>query len=79
VLTVAITTSASSISTMEAAMNFEDLTPELQEKAKACKSPEELLALAKREGIELSDEQLEGIAGGQDWCGPYGCTKVKLT
>ena len=33
-------------------------------KAKACKSQEELLALAKEEGIELSDEQLEAVNGG---------------
>lgn len=48
-------------------MNFEDLTPEQLEKAKACKSVDELVALAKSEGIELTDEQLQGIAGGEDW------------
>jgi len=36
-------------------MNFEDLTPELQAKVKACKTPEEIFALAKEEGYELSD------------------------
>ena len=35
--------------------------------ARSCKTPEDLLALAKREGVELSDEQLEGIAGGDSW------------
>ena len=45
-------------------MKFEDLTPELQEKANACKTPEEILALAKEEGYELSDEELEGVSGG---------------
>jgi hypothetical protein len=60
-------------------MDLSNIPEKLMEEARNCKSPEELLALAKREGIELSDEQLEGIAGGQDWCGPYGCTKVKLT
>ena len=48
-------------------MNLEDLTPEQMEKAKACKSAEELVALAKSEGIALSDEQLESISGGADW------------
>lgn len=50
-------------------MEFEDLTPEQQEKAKACKTPEEILALAKEEGYELSDEELDSasIAGG-GWC-----------
>ena len=32
-------------------MNYEDLSPELKEKAKACKTPEDILALAKEEGI----------------------------
>ena len=46
-------------------MNFEDLkNPELQEKLKAVKTPEELLAITKKEGFELSDAQLEGVAGG---------------
>ena len=49
-------------------MKLEDLAPELQEKAKACNTPEEMLALAKEEGYELTDEDLQGIAGG-DWGG----------
>ena len=40
------------------------LTKEQIKKAKACKSHEELLALAKEEGVELSSEQLEAISGG---------------
>ena len=51
--------------TKEANMNIEDLTPEQMEKAKACKTPEEIIALAKEEGYELSDEQLEGLSGGE--------------
>lgn len=46
-------------------MNFEDLTLEQQEKARACNSVEELVALAKEEGYELSDEELESISGGR--------------
>ena len=53
---------------MEAATNFEDLTPELQEKAKACKSPAEVLALAQELGYELTDAELEGLSGGASWC-----------
>ena len=47
-------------------MDFEnlDISPELREKAKACKSPEEILALAKKEGYKLSDAEMEAIAGG---------------
>ena len=33
-------------------------------KVKACKNSEELLKLAKDEGIELTDEQLAAISGG---------------
>ena len=57
-------------------MNYEDLTPEQCEKAKACKTAEELLALAKAEGYELSDEDLEEISGGRKWgdpCEDWGC------
>jgi len=40
------------------------LTDEQKAKARACNTPEEILALAKEEGYELSDDQLEGISGG---------------
>ena len=40
------------------------LTPEQIEKARACKNHEQLLELAKREGIELTDDQLEAVSGG---------------
>ena len=40
------------------------LTPEQIEKVKACKGHEELLKLAKEEGIELTEEQLKAISGG---------------
>ena len=42
-------------------MDFENLAPDLQERARACKSPDELLALAKQEGYGLSDAELEQI------------------
>ena len=45
-------------------MNFEDLTPEQQERARNAKTPEEILALAQEKGYELSDEELESISGG---------------
>ena len=49
-------------------MNFEDLkNPELQEKLKAAKAPEEVLAIAKEEGFELTDDQLEAVSGGAGW------------
>ena len=40
------------------------LTEEQIAKVKACKNQEELLKLAKEEGIELTSEQLEAINGG---------------
>lgn len=47
-----------------ATVNFEDLSPELREKALLCKTPDELLQLAESAGIELSDKQLEAVSGG---------------
>ena len=40
------------------------LTEEQIKKARECKTVDEILALAKAEGIELNDEQLEAINGG---------------
>ncbi len=55
-------------------MEFKDLTPEQREKARACKSIEELIALAKQEGYELNDDELEAVAGGVDWsCDDCSC------
>ena len=48
-------------------MQFEGALSEIVEKTKACKSPEEVLELAKEEGVELTDEQLEEISGGASW------------
>ena len=59
-----------------ACMDFENLSPELLEKAKACKTTEEMFALAKEEGVELGEEELEAISGGMvsGWSIP-GCPK----
>ena len=46
-------------------MDFEDLAPELKERALACKTAEELIALAESEGLELGDEELEAVSGGK--------------
>ena len=52
------------------------LTEEQIAKVKACKSEEELLKLAKEEGIELSDEQLATVNGGFCTSTPsYTCPK----
>ena len=61
-------------------MDYKDLTPEQKEKARACKTPEEMLALAQEEGYDLDDEVLNGVAGadGCSWvqdCDPIVCMR----
>ena len=49
------------------------LTEEQIKKVEACKNSDEILALAKAEGVELTDEQLEAVSGG----GCFRKSKVK--
>ena len=46
------------------------LSKEQIEKVKACKDHSDLLQLAKDEGVELNDEQLQAVSGG---CGTRTC------
>ena len=46
------------------------LTDEQIAKVKVCKNTAEILSLAKNEGIELTEEQLEAVSGGMCSCGP---------
>ena len=57
-------------------MEYKDLTPEQKEKARACKTPEEMLALAQEEGYDLTDEELEVVSGGGFWsiCSDHDAT-----
>ena len=68
---------------------LEGLSEEQIAKVKACNSAEEILALAKAEGLELTQEQLEAASGGagscfhkgaepEDKCPACGSTDVKL-
>ena len=57
-------------------MRFENLTPEQKEKAKRCKNADELLAIAREEGYELSEDELEAVSGG-DWDCWEVCTKFQ--
>ena len=43
---------------------FRGLTEQQISKVRSCKNPSEILALAKEEGVDLTDEQLEAINGG---------------
>ena len=47
--------------------NKEQLDAAVADKLKEAKSLEELKEIAAKEGYELSDEQLEGVAGGDTW------------
>ena len=51
-------------------MNYNDLTPEQRKRAAECNTAEELFALAKEEGVEIPDDDLESIAGGRVWGTP---------
>ena len=44
------------------------LTDEQRQKVEAAQTPEELLSLAKDLEYELTEEQLDSVAGGK-WCG----------
>jgi tRNA(Ile2) C34 agmatinyltransferase TiaS len=44
--------------------SYKDLTADQKEKVSHCHTPEELFELAKEEGVEIPDEELENIAGG---------------
>ena len=43
---------------------YDNLTDEQKEKAKACKTMDELMTLAGEWGVELPDEVLDAVAGG---------------
>ena len=42
-------------------MNLDGLGPRMKAKTLACKTKEELLALAKEEGYELSQEEIDAV------------------
>ena len=52
---------------------LDKLTDEQKKRVEAAKTPEELLALSKEYGHELTQEQLDAIAGGDvGWCDDCG-------
>ena len=58
-----------------------NLTDEQKEKIRACETPEDILALAKEEGYDLSEEELDMISGGDThWnCGGNHSAYVYVT
>ena len=48
-------------------MDSYELTPDQKAKFEACETPDEILKLAQDEGIELTDDQMEDVAGGVEW------------
>ena len=53
---------------------FENLSEETRAKLVAAKTPEEILEIAKSEGIKLSEEELEMVSGGNYWSENYTAT-----
>ena len=46
---------------------YNGLSDDLKAKAAECRTADELMELAKTEGIELTDEQLDALSGGYNW------------
>ena len=66
-------------------MEFENLSEEQKAQARECKTVEELMELAEKQGIDLSADQLKALSGGDgdEWydCKIYGqkCENYKST
>ena len=57
-------------------MKFDEIKdPELQQKLKLAKTPEDVLEIAKDQGVELSLDELDAVSGGwgDDPCNGYEC------
>ena len=54
---------------------LEGLTAEQIKKIDKCKDPKEILELAKKEGVTLTDEQLEAVSGGCGVSDSFKCPK----
>jgi len=46
---------------------LKQLPDAIRQKAENAKTPEELLAIAKESGYELTEEQINSVAGGNAW------------
>ena len=64
----------------EVTLDIKDVPEDIRKRAEACKTPEELLALAREEGYELSEEELDAVSGGFNrgvWVTKDNCTLCK--
>ena len=48
-------------------MKPNELTDEQKERLKSCKDSAELMFMLDGMGVELTDEQLDAVAGGRSW------------
>ena len=55
-------------------MNPNELTDEQKAKLRSCKDTAELQSMLSEMGIELTDEQLDSVAGGDKW---DQCSKLR--
>jgi hypothetical protein len=56
-------------------MKLNELTEEQQAKLKSCRDSKELMSALGEMGIELTDEQLDAVAGGKEW---YKCDRFTI-
>lgn len=56
-------------------MDYNELAPEIKAKLQECKTADDIAALAKSEGYDLSDEELEAISGGTWGCNNRICSE----
>ena len=52
---------------------WSELSEERKAKMRACKTPEELLSMAREEGYEFTDDELEAVAAGASWLCEFSC------
>ena len=56
-------------------MKLNELTEEQKAKLKSCTDSKELMSALGEMGIELTDEQLDAVAGGKEW---YKCDQFTI-
>jgi hypothetical protein len=54
-------------------MDFDESSPDVQERARSCKTSAEVKAFAREVGQELADEQIQDIAAGAHWKDKKSC------